>query len=572
MCTRKKQSSGKISEFKVRNIVIMLVLALFVPQIYPTASAEKILSRIKRKMLLSGELSAEIQYDDVTGADQNRPRWVQSLHLTSGLGLLGIPLGKINLNFSSFDTDFRRPFNGLNIHLSRNWAEAYLGDSNPKYSKYTLNGIHVRGGSVDLKPGHVNLAFTLGRIQKANRANDSNEPDFKQYLYGMNIGVGTTGNSQVHLSLVKINDYPNPDSSTASLNQAENLVAGLDGVLHLFKSKLKLKGELAGSAFSRDITSPAVEISEDVRGIATNLFKPRISSQYDLAFYLDSEFRLSNGKFKLYLVNVGPDFNSLGVPDIHSDERKFGGILDQALLTKKIRFKTGLDLAHDNLSDLKRSTMTNFSGLLNTSFVFIKYPIVTFGYRFKTQADDNDDDDSLNVDNINQTLNLGLSQQYGIMNLRGNYSLNYSLGWFRDNSPLANPGIDYDFHSLNALGNTRLNIPVILHLGFGWSQNIYDNNGGDDRRWRYKLGVTYKPMVSRFSTTAYIDYDLGKLNDSQNHSRTRRWSYSIRSEYRINNTSASCKIERIRFNKKPQKAENYRELLIKLAFNQRFWE
>ena len=116
-----------------------------------------------RTTAFSGDLRAEVKLDDVQGDPQGRPRWIQTVSFTPHLTLPFVKQLDILLQVSSLENTLRQPFNRFNLRIRRSWGNVTLGDANPVYSKLTLNGILVRGGSFDLQLGLLRLAASTGR-------------------------------------------------------------------------------------------------------------------------------------------------------------------------------------------------------------------------------------------------------------------------------------------------------------------------------------------------------------------------------------------------------------------------
>lgn len=199
-------------------------------------------------------------------------------------------------------------------------------------------------------------------------------PSFSQILYGIKIGVGKKSGSRLNLNLIKAKDDPHSLQSFGNKKPQDNVVVGLNGSLKLFKDKFNLTGEIAGSAFTRDTRSPRIKIPRKIPSFATRIFKPRISSQYDLACFLDSKISFSNSTFRGNFRHIGSAFYSLGTPYLHNDIRGYGLGFTQRLWTNKIYLNTGVDRSRDNLDGLKSSTTITTSGHANANITLKKIP------------------------------------------------------------------------------------------------------------------------------------------------------------------------------------------------------
>jgi len=195
----------------------------------------------------------------------------------------------------------RQQINRISLHPSWGWGKAHIGDFSHQFSQFTLNGITITGGGLEIDYGILRLEAVGGRTQHKIDAGLSNSA-FSRYLGGLKLGVGKVGGSFIDLNIVHIMDnkyslprekfaYNSGSSNTSTqyrITPKENLVAGLNARLDIINI-IQLYGEISGSVFSRDIRSDIVESDE-------------------IPDFVNSIFTVRHSIFAVYAFNTGMDF------------------------------------------------------------------------------------------------------------------------------------------------------------------------------------------------------------------------------------------------------------------------
>ena len=230
---------------------------------------------------------------------------------------------------------------GITPHWS--WGYASAGDFAETYTPWTLNGILVRGGGVTINPG----LFRFSAIGGFTRRTDGG--GFDRYLYGGRIGLGREGGSHVDLLAMRVRDIPSefrivhpdslpvPDSTQIGTitnpyqeTPQENLVLGLAGTLLLFDNALTVDAEGSGSAFTRDMTSTALD-NDRIPSFIRGIYNPRLSSSADYAMRVGMNVDLAVVRLRTGFKRIGPGYNALGVASLITDVREFMGGADVRL-------------------------------------------------------------------------------------------------------------------------------------------------------------------------------------------------------------------------------------------------
>ena len=565
------------SEPGFQQIVFCIIFVLF--SCTTTLLTAQTFSRPQiKKPTLSGDIRAEMQYDGIRGRQQGRPKWIRTLEVTPTISLPNLPTFNLLINISTLESYLRQPFNRFNLQIQPPWGGFYLGDSYPVFSKYSLNGILVRGGSVDINPGLFRLAIAVGQTKRAiKRYGDFPLPNYGQRLYGLKIGVGKKTGTRLNINFVKAGDQLSSLQEPGARKPVENIILGADGFLRLYQGKLTFSGEFAASAYNRDLRSPEISVPDYVPSYATRLFTPTISSQYDLACFLESRLALGQNSFRFKFENIGAGFYSLGTPYLHNDIRRFGLSSTHRLLRNKVVLSLGMDRGRDNLSKLKSATTSTTSGYTNSTVLLSRRTSFTVGYRFYSQRN-NDVNERWRVNNLMQSVILAASRQFRIRSFRPSLRLNYFKNWYRNKTPFARPNSDYDTETIRLSGTLRMKSAFSVYASLGYMRNRLKRIAKKDTRWLYNLGISHTALKKRLTSHLRLNYDEGKASnylrytdrDSLEYNVRKRWSLSFRSDYRLNNQTISFKLERIIYHDRNYPLYNYREFVVRFIFTRHF--
>lgn len=262
----------------------------------------------------------------------------------------------------------RQDINQFDFNPKWSWGEAHAGDFYQEYSPLSLNGVRIRGGAIDLRPGGWQASFFYGRTQRAVDSRDRSR-SYERTVSGGRLGVGSQNGSGFILNVFAAKDriasLTTPDSVLAdpedsseaidpeSVTPNENLVVTGIAKLVLFDRKLNVRSEAGVSAFTRDRRSSTLDV-DGVPDILTNIFTPRLSSNADYAVTAEADLDLRKVGFSAGFEYIGPGYMSLGVASLVPDRQSFS-------IGSRYRLSRGLaklDFTHqtDNLADQKRFT------------------------------------------------------------------------------------------------------------------------------------------------------------------------------------------------------------------------
>lgn len=278
------------------------------------------------------------------------------------------------------------------------------GDINPSIDKLILTGIRMRGFSVLLKSNNTSISFFKGSINQKIEGSigsynigegfvPSNVLNDSQYLipgtYQRNMMAsrlalgGRKGNFIFGINALKIKD--DTSSIKYGILPKDNIAAGADLVMKLFKQKLILSGGIAATAITNDIsygvidplqvdTTFGIKLGFDPMSLKNILIInastiPTAFNNTDMvAYYGNFQHNTRHHNFTAEYRKNGGSFNSLGNPYIRKNYIGY-------TLTERIgifKRKINLSLNYQNFSNnLNQSLPT----LLNTE---IKGAGITF--------------------------------------------------------------------------------------------------------------------------------------------------------------------------------------------------
>jgi hypothetical protein len=376
-----------------------------------------------------------------------------------------------------------------------------IGTTYPNYTNLTLNSIPLTGANIEFNPGYFYLAVAGLKNNKAIQVSDNGEPVFARKVFATRIGGGKYDGTHFYLTYLyaKDDEYSVHTDSTTIVTPAKDHLLGLETKVSALNNKLLFEGEISGSLYTRDVTSPAIENSA-IPDFLKNTFGIKMSTSVDYAYALRGTLNLDKygTKFSAGFNMTGPGYISLGAPNIRNDNLGFEVKLDQSLLSNQILFSGYLRREKDNLISWKRSTTVNTFGnaTLNLRFRNLPYLLILFSPNSQLN---NQTADSLKVDNKTTLYNVSTGYGFNINNIFTFTNLTYSR---QSGKTLLGIG-DYSTKNFIAYETVSFTFPLSLSLGYSFSGskvlNIADNINSYDfsgtysffDKWQNTLGGEY---------------------------------------------------------------------------------
>lgn len=347
---------------------------------------------IGRHVELSGQVGAYGELYGISGRDGRRPGSTGRLFIRPRITFLNELSLNFNILLSTEGISARQNISQLGLDPSWNWGDAHIGDFTETFSPYTLSGITIRGGGINLRPsgGNIRLSLVGGRTQRAVSGGAGNK-SYERRIWGARLGIGKPSGSHLDLVVVKARDkvgslppdsvLVNPDSLLADtsvignvqsanpyvVTPQENLVGGIQWQLNVIPQKLTWESEVSGSFHTRDLRSETIEFSElNAPDIVEGLYTPRFSSTAD--FVVDSKMNMNLQRLNLTtgFKWIGPGYTSLGTSYLINDQQSFNARASYRI--SRTSFTVNWSRINDNLLDQKEYTSVQYryGGSVNT--------------------------------------------------------------------------------------------------------------------------------------------------------------------------------------------------------------
>ena len=352
--TRQKKCTLISSKFLT--IAVMLFLA---SQSLNSQVTDPIPDTDIRPVTFSGSLGIISEGYAVSGIDARRPPGMGRIMLNTNFTLFGLSSG-FNMIYSTDDNALRQSMNRFYFHGTWRWLTLSVGDVSPRFSKYSLGGVTVRGGMIDIDPGAISLSATAGRTRRAVEFSDKpgfREPSFEQWLYAARLGFGKQGGTQFALTGVYVHDAEASIENWGALTPAENLSITPEFNLSFFDGAFFLTSNMTVSLFTRDITTEELDV-RDIPGAEyiTGLFTPRSGSRVDYAGEITANVNAGPVRITGGYERVQPGFRSLGLGHIRSDQELIRVRPQVRLMNGRVSLGGNFTSGRNNLLETRIST------------------------------------------------------------------------------------------------------------------------------------------------------------------------------------------------------------------------
>jgi hypothetical protein len=296
-------------------------------------------SFLERSVALSGEIGTYGELYSINGQDRRRPPATGRLFLRPTLTFFETLSLNFDILLSTEGTAARQNINQLGLHPTWAWGNAHVGDFTETFSDYTLNGILIRGGAVNINPGIFRLSAIGGFTRRAVPGGAENGA-FDRYLYGGKIGIGSEAGGYLDLMFLRVRDKISslPSSSQAvvidstnpgatpprqfEVTPQENLVAGILTNLKLFDNRIQWKTDATVGLFTRDMRVNA-DTTLKIPSPIDKLYSANVTSNVDVAVTSEMIVDIDNVNVKGGYKYIGSGYNSLGTAYLLNDQQEF---------------------------------------------------------------------------------------------------------------------------------------------------------------------------------------------------------------------------------------------------------
>ncbi|NOX17908.1 MAG: hypothetical protein GXO87_06465 [Chlorobi bacterium] len=476
---------------------------------------------------ISGDAGVEGELYSTSREVKRRPNSMGRVFIRPTLTFLSNFSISFDLFLSTEGSDARQQINRIAIHPDWGWGKAHLGDFNHKFSDYSLNGVNIRGGGVELNPGLFIFEIVGGQSRRAVAAS-AYSSSYAQYLAAMRFGVGKKRGSFFTFNVVGARDDVQsldrgifiPDSSGGEpqigVSPQENLIVGASTDFKFADKMFRIRGEFNSSLFTNNLYSEEANV-DGIPSFVNNLVKIRNSTNLDYAYKAELNFAKSGVNANVKYSVINPGYRSLGMTNIINDKRRFGGLLGFRFLKNMMMIQLRYDSQNDNLLNQKLNTTTRKTYGVNLTI----RPIQALSFMISALRNNMANDavnDTMKVDNKITSFNINMIYQFVALNLNNSLSLGYSNQLTENFTYLST-----DLNKIT-VNNIIANLNIILNsawtVGPGFTMVMLKNIDGSTSntitgnfrvtnralrdRWKNSLNLTY--ATSEFTKVMQVNW------------------------------------------------------------------
>ncbi len=336
-----------------------------------------------RPFRLGGSVTMLSQAYAVQGINPRRPAGLGQVRASANFMLFGLESG-VNLLYSTNDNKLRQSMNQFHFHGTWRWITVSAGTVNPRFSKYSLNGVNVTGGMIDLNPGWFSLSLVGGRTQRAvsfSEEADFREVAFERWLYAARMGFGDRTGTSFGLTVVYASDDEGSvdDPETALPGENLSLTPGFN--LSLFDDSFTVESNVTVSIFTRDKHSNSLGVEDDIPidFLSENLV-PRTSTRVDYAGNVVATMRLGPVRINAAWERVQPGFKSMGLGYVRSDQQLLRFRSQMPMLNNRMNVSLTFSSGGNNLMNTKLTTLKRQQIGTNIMYRFTQTISMTASY------------------------------------------------------------------------------------------------------------------------------------------------------------------------------------------------
>ncbi len=174
----------------------------------------------KKPLTVTGEIGTYGELYSIQGQPGRRPPATGRIFFRPTLNFFGMVQVPFEFLISTEDRSLKQNINHFGISPQWKWGSLHAGDFTEDYSQYTLSGITIRGGGLNLTPGKFRFSAAAG-LTRRSVFGGAQDGSFKRFLWAAKIGYGKTDGSFVDLIFLHATD------ETGSSSQDEKTITVL---------------------------------------------------------------------------------------------------------------------------------------------------------------------------------------------------------------------------------------------------------------------------------------------------------------------------------------------------------
>ncbi len=335
-----------------------------------------------KPLVIKGSISAGAWYYGTSGIANRRQPFSWYLTGSPIISVYGISF-PFSMTVSEQERRYAQPFNRYGASPRYKWLTLHAGYRNVRFSDFTLAGVNMLGGGLEINPGIFRFGAMAGRINRAvsedTLSGDSRifraYPVYKRMAYAFKIGIGKP-DSFFDVSFFKGYD----DSSSirrpvtnTKVTPMDNAVLGIRTRVKLLK-KITFTADAALSALTRNLYAGQLD-SNGISDTALKWLKKtsgivRVNSTTGLysAGRASLSYGFGMGSIAARYERIDQDFQSLGSFFFNNDNEQWTLSPSISVLDHKVSLSGSYGVARDNLKGKKYATTYRKIGSLNLDF------------------------------------------------------------------------------------------------------------------------------------------------------------------------------------------------------------
>ncbi len=490
---------------------------------------------------ITGSVSTEAHAYTTTRSVSRRAPLGNVTTANTNFSVLGFDSG-LNLRYNTDDSRFRQSMNEIGFSGSWRWIRLSAGDVSPSWSRFSLSGTRIRGGSLEFTPGNLLLELTGGRAARAVGPRED-EPvhrlTYRRMLYGARIGYGNQSRSYFLLSgfyarddeesinvpdeFMALNGQdPQMESGTGQSRRnftppAENLVVSPEFQVSLFRQALQVGGRGSISAFTHDLRTQQIDASEvGVPDFLTDIMGVHSSTRLGYAGMAHARLRINPADFQLEYERIQPGFETLGIRSMRDDRQRYTASLGLDLFNRRLQFNNSIGYHEDNLLGDRVQTQHGLDYSVDATAQLSSSVSVSTGYGLttnETKATDPDvevgrSEHASHTIRLQPMVNLTRDQTTHSFTLSGFYQTFESIRRFEDDERIS------DGRTFNAM--LGYNVSLFGGLRFNTSVNGLTGRaaGSDIQNLGFNAGTGYTFFDGRLNTNLNAGLSRNKISRS----------------------------------------------------------
>jgi hypothetical protein len=387
------------------------------------------------------------------------------------------------------------------------WGKVFIGDYNLSHSKFSLDGITIRGGALELMLNGINISLAGGRSRRA--ISRLPQPSFERELYAAKVSLGDAGKPGIALSVLRGIDDSSSISNLGNIYPRENLVVDLKVNIELVGELLTLSGEAARSSNSRNVYVPEKDNDQNLIPGSGKFYTDRVGTAHSNAFNAELKLDYEDFEVKGSYKRIEPGFYSMGMPWLISDLEEWRIVPILKLINNRVILRGHWASRRNNLKNDRLFTTNRDQFGVFASYRHSRHFSIVGRYRNYAMDNSRSRDSLRTIDNATLSYLVQPNVMFEILGLRNQVLVAYSFQQFENEQQdyIFLPG--YKNSNLNVKWDVYLNRNLILRPSFLSINQKFNINDADIQQ--YSLGARYKfnnPQIQLSLNVGMLDQEF----------------------------------------------------------------